>query len=152
MTGSKKQAQLQGARPARARSPSFTRFWTTSPTPILQSDRSCGRRFAALSVNAELCSRRCTTTSATPPVASTKAEAHPAARGLAGAAIEDARIDFRDLYLALGDLYLEAARAGLETTGEFKEVGALANTEPAGGSTAAMLEGFEESEFFIADV
>ena len=73
-------------------------------------------------------------------------------RGLAGAAIEDARIDFRDLYLALGDLYLEAARAGLETAEEFREIGALANTEPAGRSTAGMLEGFEESAFFTADV
>ena len=73
-------------------------------------------------------------------------------RGLAGAAIEDARVDFRDLYLALGDLYLEARRAGLEPASEFRAVGALASKEPAGRSTAGILQGFEESAFFIADV
>ena len=73
-------------------------------------------------------------------------------RGLAGAAIEDARIDFRDLYILLGDLYLEANRAGINPRPFFEEVAARANREPVGQSTARMLEQFEESAYFAAEV
>ena len=74
-------------------------------------------------------------------------------RGLAAASIEDARRDYRDLYMALGNLYLEATRAGIDPGPAFREIGRLSNRGLAGPlSTAEMLENFEQSAFFSADV
>jgi hypothetical protein len=77
-------------------------------------------------------------------------------RGLAAVSLEDHRIDYRDVYLALGDLYLAAVRAGIDASLCFQDVAALSNPNPGkmpgGGSLRDFLGKFESSAFFAESV
>lgn len=79
--------------------------------------------------------------------------------GLAAASIEDNRIDFRDMYLALGHLYLAAARIGIDPMSFFKEVGRMSSSQPSqlakafkSGSMQNFLSEFDRSAFFQESV
>jgi hypothetical protein len=71
-------------------------------------------------------------------------------RGIAIAAIEDLRTDFRDLYGYLGRLYLAAEARGLDPHADLLEVGEMASRSPDrhGASTKDFLMGFEASAAF----
>jgi hypothetical protein len=57
-------------------------------------------------------------------------------RGLAAASIDDCSQDYRDLLLALAELYVAAERAGIKPRSEFKAVARLSSSEkPRGGLT-----------------
>ena len=74
-------------------------------------------------------------------------------RGLTSASIEDRRTDSRDLVLALGELWLAAARAGLDPGPHFRRVGALSGqVERRGTSTSELLSVFDQSAHFRAAV
>lgn len=64
-------------------------------------------------------------------------------RGLAGASIEDNREDFRDMFIALGGLYLEASRDGIDASGRFQKAAQLSTP-----SMRRFLLDFEKSEYF----
>jgi hypothetical protein len=86
--------------------------------------------------------------------------------GLAAASIEDSRVDYRDLLVALGDLYLAAAHVGIKPRPYFEAVGRISNPtrerpEPSplhpflsrlflgkGSSTQDMLLKFERYQYF----
>jgi hypothetical protein len=90
--------------------------------------------------------------------------------GLAAASIEDSRVDYRDLLVALGDLYLAAAHVGIKPRPYFEAVGRISNPtrerpEPyplhpylsrlllgRGSSTQDMLLKFERCQYFRQDV
>ena len=75
--------------------------------------------------------------------------------GLAAASIQDNRVDFRDTYVALGDLYVSAFKAGIEPGIHFKRVGLLSSDVPSLEGQYSMREflvGFERSAFFRFDV
>src|SRR5437763_12610434 len=56
--------------------------------------------------------------------------------GLAGASIENSRRDYRDLLLALAELYVAAEESGLDPQPEFARIATLSDGEkPAGGPT-----------------
>ena len=67
--------------------------------------------------------------------------------GLVAASIEDNRTDFRDTYMALGGLYVAAARAGLEPVPYFRDIAALSSER-----MRQFLGSFDRSAFFAADV
>lgn len=77
---------------------------------------------------------------------------------LAAISIEDNRTDFCDNYMALGDLYIAATRAGIDALPYFRAIGEISNARGAGAhrshgfSTRAMLMTFKTSAFFLADV
>lgn len=78
-------------------------------------------------------------------------------RGLAAAAILDNRADIRDLFIALGNLYLIACRVGLNAPVYFREAAEMSspskNLLPTyKGSTRKFLAQFEESAYFIEAV
>jgi hypothetical protein len=77
-------------------------------------------------------------------------------RGLAAASIEDNRLDYRDMYIALGTLYVRAANAGIDVSRCLQSVAALSNPQPGlwpkQGSMQHFLENFERSAFFQVDV
>jgi hypothetical protein len=57
-------------------------------------------------------------------------------RGLAAASIENCSVDYRDLLLALAELYVAAEEVGIKPRSEFKAVSALSSTKrPRGGNT-----------------
>jgi hypothetical protein len=57
-------------------------------------------------------------------------------RGLAAASIENCRKDYRDVLLALAELYVSAEQAGLNPRPDFKAVSRLSSREkPQGGMT-----------------
>lgn len=75
--------------------------------------------------------------------------------GLAAACINDNRIDYRDMLLQLGSLYMAAAHAGIDPKPYFTEIAALANPVPHEASPSSMqhfLADFDRSAFFEADV
>lgn len=79
--------------------------------------------------------------------------------GLAGAALENNKTDFRDMYMALGSLYLAAAQAGVDATPFFAEAATWSATtvDPANASYGMrpmreFLLNFKDSAFFMADV
>lgn len=76
--------------------------------------------------------------------------------GLAAASIEDARVDFRDTFMSLGELYIAAFNHGIEPLPYFREVGGLSNSKEtpwkAFRSTRHVLEHFADTAFFRADV
>jgi hypothetical protein len=73
-------------------------------------------------------------------------------RGLAAASIEDNRGDFRDMYIALGGLYLEAARVGIDVAGCFQKAAQLSSSVAGPSFKPSMREfltKFEQSAFFV---
>jgi len=74
--------------------------------------------------------------------------------GLAVASIEDLRVDFRDDYLALGNLYLAAAHAGIDPLPHFAQAAEISSREKSLGSTSThdFLARFHLSAFFAESV
>lgn len=72
--------------------------------------------------------------------------------GLAAIALHDNRLDFRETYLALAMLYLEAVKAGIQPSLDLYKVGSLASdvsrTRWPEDSTRNFLQQFEESAYF----
>lgn len=77
-------------------------------------------------------------------------------RGLAAASLQDHRLDFRDVYIALGDLYLTAVKVGIDASQCFQDVAAMSNAQPGRmahlGAMRDFLGKFEESAFFAESV
>ncbi len=72
-------------------------------------------------------------------------------RGLAAASIEDNREDFRDMFVALGGLYLEAVTVGIDVSSCFQKAAQLSSAVPRPYFKLSMREflaGFEKSEYF----
>ena len=72
-------------------------------------------------------------------------------RGLAAASIEDNRLDFRDLFVALGELYLAAARVGIDASHCFGEAAQLSSAIVGPvfkHSMKEFLANFEKSAYF----
>jgi hypothetical protein len=67
--------------------------------------------------------------------------------GLAAASIVDQRVDYRDLLICLGALWLAAEEAGIAPARHFSAVAGLSNDEPVygSGSTRDLLRGFRTS-------
>jgi len=67
--------------------------------------------------------------------------------GLAAASIVDQRVDYRDLLICLGALWLAAEEAGIAPARYFSAVAKLSNDEPVYGnsSTRDLLRGFRSS-------
>jgi hypothetical protein len=68
-------------------------------------------------------------------------------RGLAAASIDDQRVDWRDLLICLGALWMAAEEAGIAPARFFSSVARISNDEPRYGSssTRALLRGFRNS-------
>lgn len=77
-------------------------------------------------------------------------------RGLAAASLQDHRLDFRDVYVALGDLYITAVKVGIGASLCFQDVAAMSNPQPGRmahlGAMRDFLAKFEESAFFVESV
>lgn len=77
-------------------------------------------------------------------------------RGLAAASIEDNRLDYRDMFRALGGLYLAAESVGIHCSPYFQEAAELSSQEqglfPSVGSMRTFLANFEQSVYFKSDV
>jgi hypothetical protein len=76
-------------------------------------------------------------------------------RGLAAASIEDNRVDFRDMFIALGGLYLEAVAVGLDVSDCFQKAAQLSSAVAGPYFKLWMREflaGFEQSEYFKQSV
>ncbi|MEA2711973.1 MAG: hypothetical protein QOF78_4574 [Phycisphaerales bacterium] len=78
-------------------------------------------------------------------------------RGLAAASIENNVLDFRDMYIALGELYKAAATAGVDPTPLFAEIAALSDEKSAYPESKqeplnVFLRDFTRSAFFAVDV
>lgn len=72
-------------------------------------------------------------------------------RGLAAASIEDNLTDYRDTLVALGRIYLAAARAGLDVSDSFQEAGQLSSSDPNPRLNQSMRDfrsEFEQSAYF----
>jgi hypothetical protein len=70
--------------------------------------------------------------------------------GLAAASIGDMRVDWRDLLIRLGDLYVTARRVGIKRPGrQFRTVAELSNAEGryCQGSTRDLLVNFRKSAY-----
>ncbi len=67
--------------------------------------------------------------------------------GLAAASICDQRVDYRDLLIALGKLWLAAEEAGIAPARRFSAVARISSDEPVygQGSTRQLLRGFRTS-------
>jgi hypothetical protein len=67
--------------------------------------------------------------------------------GLAAASIVDQRVDWRDLLIALGALWLSAEEAGIAPARRFSSVARISTDEPAygGSSTSDLLRRFRDS-------
>ncbi len=73
-------------------------------------------------------------------------------QALAAAAIEDARMDSRDLLISLGDLWLAAERAGIDPTPAFRDASMLASPRGGGrsGSCRDLLRDFHASAYLAS--
>lgn len=67
--------------------------------------------------------------------------------GLAAASISDRRVDYRDLLICLGKLWLAAEEVGIAPARHFSAVARISNPEPRPGdrSTQELLRGFRRS-------
>lgn len=76
--------------------------------------------------------------------------------GLAAAALENNKTDFRDMYVALGDMWVTASLANVDPAPLFREAAEwCSDRDDFGygyGSMRQFLLGFEQSAFFEADV
>ncbi len=77
------------------------------------------------------------------------ADRRPLERALAAAAIEDSRVDYRDLLMSLGDVWLAAERAGIAPGPAFRDASMLASPVSRGrsGSTQGLLRDFHTSAY-----
>jgi hypothetical protein len=75
-------------------------------------------------------------------------------RAVTAAALVDTGPDYRDWYLTLGEVWVAAARHGLDARGAFAAAAAIApeQRDYGGGSTQRMLAEFEASAYFAASV
>jgi hypothetical protein len=79
-------------------------------------------------------------------------------RGLAAASIENNRLDARDMFAILGELYLAASSAGIDCSHYFQEVAGLSSAQSLYpkirwvGCMRDFLANFEQSAYFKADV
>jgi hypothetical protein len=75
-------------------------------------------------------------------------------RGLAAVAIDDLRARYDDVTAVLGQLWIQAVRAGLDPRPHFAAVAQLANKGAAGGGAhmREVMGDFEESHAFRAEV
>src|ERR1700685_1098193 len=79
-------------------------------------------------------------------------------RGLAAASIEDNRLEPRDMFAALGGLYVAASSASIDCSHYFQEVAELSSAEPLYpkflwvGSMRTFLANFEQTAYFKTDV
>ncbi len=75
-------------------------------------------------------------------------------RAAIAAAVADTAPDYRDWYITLGDVWISAARHGLEPRAAFTGAAAMAAESSGlpGRSTRAMLFGFEHSAYFADSV
>jgi hypothetical protein len=77
-------------------------------------------------------------------------------RGLAAASIEDNRLDYRDMFGALGGLYLAASSAGIHCSRYFNEAAELSSAQhglfPSVGTMRDFLANFEQFAYFKSDV
>jgi hypothetical protein len=77
-------------------------------------------------------------------------------RGLAALSIADNRLDFRDIFTAIRELYLASARAGIDPSPFLQETAAISSTTvPAAArhwSARDQFMNFEKTEFFKQDV
>jgi hypothetical protein len=75
-------------------------------------------------------------------------------RAVIAAALADRAPDYRDWYVTLGDVWVNAARHGLDPGAAFTGAAAMAAESSGlpGGSTRAMLFGFENSAYFAESV
>jgi hypothetical protein len=74
-------------------------------------------------------------------------------RALAAASLEDNRVNFKEMYLALGRLYEACVKSGVQPSLEFVKIAYLSNPEKnRGTSMQEFLANFEESAFFKKDV
>lgn len=72
-------------------------------------------------------------------------------RGLAAASIEDNREDFRDMFIALGGLWLEAVKVGIDVSDYFQKAAQLSSAVTGPYFKVPMREflaSFEQSEYF----
>ena len=69
--------------------------------------------------------------------------------GLAAASIADQKVDYRDLLISLGKLWLAAEEAGIAPARHFSAVGRISNDDPVYGnrSTRELLRGFRTSAY-----
>jgi hypothetical protein len=75
-------------------------------------------------------------------------------RGLAAASLEDNRVNYKEMYVALGSLYRASVAAGIHPSIDFVKIGYLSNDKGRQRipSTKEFLANFEESAFFKSDV
>jgi hypothetical protein len=76
-------------------------------------------------------------------------------RALAGASIDDQRVDYREWLMLLGDVYLSARAQGVDPAPAFKRVAEISNPEPrraAPTTTRDALAGFEQSAYFATSI
>ena len=70
--------------------------------------------------------------------------------GLAAVSIEDLRFDYRDTIVALGELFITAAHAGIDPLPLIQRVASISSSEKtyAGTSTREFLDDFDRSTYF----
>jgi hypothetical protein len=75
-------------------------------------------------------------------------------RALSAASLEDNRVNYKEMYLALGSLYTKCAKVGLQPSIDFVKIAYLSNAQKNknGMSMRDFLEAFEESAFFKSDI
>jgi hypothetical protein len=71
--------------------------------------------------------------------------------------MEDNESDFRDTYIALGELYLKATRLGIDAASEFEYVSSISSDTPRPapsrlGNMRDFLGKFQQSAFFASYV
>jgi hypothetical protein len=72
---------------------------------------------------------------------------------LAAASLENNRVNFKEMYLALGSLYEACVKSGMQPSLEFVKIAYLSNPEKnRGASMQEFLANFEDSAFFKKDV
>jgi hypothetical protein len=82
-------------------------------------------------------------------------DVHWLRRGLAALSIVDGRLDFRDTFACLRELYLASARAEIDPLPYVREVAEISSTtsrSPGRGSMHDLLVDFDKSAFFREDV
>jgi hypothetical protein len=75
-------------------------------------------------------------------------------RALSAASLEDNRISYKEMYLALGSLYAKCVKVGLQPSIDFVKIAYLSNyaKSKAGVSMHDFLANFEKSAFFKSDI
>jgi hypothetical protein len=81
-------------------------------------------------------------------------DAREVRRGLAAASIEQNQSDFRDTYIAFGELYLKAVAVGIDPDSEFEYVSSISSSvaRNRSGNMRDFLGKFKQSAFFASYV